>query len=1690
MTLKVYFIVTISVSLCLGSEEYVQLISNIYEFSNRTSVTLIHFGSTDDSSKKQLIFDTQVLLLKKGFPVSNTNFKKLDSIKKKEYDSVEKFYESDRLLIVFFVSSLQDFSDMLHITKLMKRKKVITFLLFVKIDDSPDLPSCMNPVGNPLRLGRGVSVLVKCYEDPDIREWHSVNNNEILIKKRATWIPKKGITSISKRLVFGDREFLRGKTLLAASIRESDTIGNYFSMICVALEEAGNFKIKKTHIVADYGILDERTNTWNGAVSLIMNETVDMAVGFFTFLPSGLRVVDYTVGFVRAEFVLIIRKPESRVLVSWSAHFQTFSLQVWIFIICTVILLQIVCILMKNNSPTQCYDKSSYTDDFFNIYGIFCHQEVMVTTSATSIRILYTSVAIFSFFIWSIYCAGFVSKLTVVDSNVKFRSMEEFVKVKTHKLIVFKETSNYVKLKNATEPTFIEAAKLLVNEDQLPTNNDDAVEMICKHNMALYINDIFVPLVHYTNISNLCPMLTIRTGDFDSFVFLLNKHSPYKAAINYYLRRFHENGMLDRMKPAIYSSTPKFEEFDNQFTSVTAVAVAMIFTMLFASFIVSIIMLLFEKLYFFLERTNEKNLQTILNSISRKKLTISVSLCLGSEEYVQLISNIYEFSNRTSVTLIHFGSTDDSSKKQLIFDTQVLLLKKGFPVSNTNFKKLDSIKKKEYDSVDKFYGNDKILIVFFVSSMQDFSDMLHITKLMKRKKVITFLLFVKIDDSPDLPSCMNPVGNPLRLGRGVSVLVKCYEDPDIREWHSVNNNEILIKERATWDFKRGFTSKSRRLVFGDREFLRGKTLLAASISETDTMGNYLSMICVALEEAGKFKIKKTHIVVDYGILDERTNTWDGAVSLIMNNTVDIAVGFFTFLPSELLVVDFSIRFIRAEFAIIIRKPESKVLVSWSAYFENATESTFIEAAKLLVSEDQLPTNNDDAVEMICKQNMALYLDDIFVPLMYHNNVSNLCPMLTIGTGDFDSFAFLVNKHSPYKAAINYYLRRFHENGMLPRMKPAIYSPAPKIEEFDNQFTSVTAVAVAMIFTMLFKINMTLKVYFIVTISVSLCLGSEEYVQLISNIYEYSNRSSVTLLHFGSTDDSSKKQLIFDTQVLLLKKGFPVSNTNFKKLNSIKKNEYYSLKNFYGNDKILIVFFVSSMQDFSDMLHITTLMRRKRVITFLLFVKIDDSPDLPSCMNPVGNPLRLSRGVSVLVKCYEDPDIREWHSVNNNEILIKERATWDLKRGFTSKSRRLVLGAREFLRGKTLLAASIRKTDTIGNYFGMLFAALEKAGNFTIKKTNIIEDYGALDERTNKWNGAVSLIMNKTVDIAVGFFTFLPSELLVVDFSIRFIRAEFAIIIRKPESRVLVSWSAYFQPFSLQIWILIICTIILLQIVCILMKNTLPTQCYEKSSYADDFFNIYGIFCRQEVTVTTSATSIRILYISVVIFSFFIWSIYSARFVSKLTIVDSNVKFRTMEEFVKVKTHKLIVFKETSNYFKLKNATESTFIEAAKLLVNEDQLPTNNDDAVEMICKQNMALYSDDTFVPLMYHNNVSNLCPMLTIGTGDFDSFSFLLNKHSPYKSAINYYIRRFFENGVMARLKPAIYSSVPKIEEFDNEFTHVTVIAVAMLFAMLFAGYIISITMLLFENLHFLLERTKKQNIFFRKSYKLNSKL
>ncbi|XP_051173341.1 uncharacterized protein LOC127289446 [Leptopilina boulardi] len=185
---------------------------------------------------------------------------------------------------------------------------------------------------------------------------------------------------------------------------------------------------------------------------------------------------------------------------------------------------------------------------------------------------------------------------------------------------------------------------------------------------------------------------------------------------------------------------------------------------------------------------------------------------------------------------------------------------------------------------------------------------------------------------------------------------------------------------------------------------------------------------------------------DYGILDERNHTWNGAIGLIVNKQIDIALGFFTIIPNEIAIIDYSSELIRGECIIIIKQPEIKVLVSWSAYFE------------------------------ICKNEMALFADMLFLKIIYHNNLSGICNFSIIPTGEFIEFALILNKNSPYTKIVNYYIRRFHENGVLTLLNAEIYKIGTKYsyQSFYKKHTPVTVVDVAVILTILFSsFNLTL-----------------------------------------------------------------------------------------------------------------------------------------------------------------------------------------------------------------------------------------------------------------------------------------------------------------------------------------------------------------------------------------------------------------------------------------------------------------------------------------------------------------------------------------------------------------------------------------------------------------------------------------
>lgn len=159
----------------------------------------------------------QIFLSKEDFKVAtvNLNPKQLDL-------SIEHYYnvcKSDLCLNVYLITSELDFKEMYNVTKIiMSRRKTVRFFLFTNVEDSsPTLKTkCENPNINFIPLKKGLSIFVKCYENPILYEWHSMND-KIFIYKKAIW-KTTGLNLKSKRLILSDERFINKKILRAATM--------------------------------------------------------------------------------------------------------------------------------------------------------------------------------------------------------------------------------------------------------------------------------------------------------------------------------------------------------------------------------------------------------------------------------------------------------------------------------------------------------------------------------------------------------------------------------------------------------------------------------------------------------------------------------------------------------------------------------------------------------------------------------------------------------------------------------------------------------------------------------------------------------------------------------------------------------------------------------------------------------------------------------------------------------------------------------------------------------------------------------------------------------------------------------------------------------------------------------------------------------------------------------------------------------------------------------------------------------------------------------------------------------------------------------------------------------------------------------------------------------------------------------
>ncbi|XP_033225717.1 probable glutamate receptor [Belonocnema kinseyi] len=311
------------------------------------------------------------------------------------------------------------------------------------------------------------------------------------------------------------------------------------------------------------------------------------------------------------------------------------------------------------------------------------------------------------------------------------------------------------------------------------------------------------------------------------------------------------------------------------------------------------------------------------------------------------------------------------------------------------------------------------------------------------------------------------------------------------------------------------------------------------------------------------------------------------------------------------------------------------------------------------------------------------------------------------------------------------------------------------------------------------------------------------------------------------------------------------------------------------------------------------------INLVLFVKAFESPLIATCTNPVGNPFLLSEGVSFFVKCYEDIAIREWYAFNENQLEIYERVTWEPERGLVLQSQKLRQNDNDSVNGKVLRIGRFLISEKYDKYFDELFLALKFAGNFTTKNIEIKESVHSefWNSSSKRWSGGMGLIQSHEIDILGYVLPPYPTILHYADLTVPLQNIDLCIYIRKPTSKVGILWAGYLKPFTSQTWCALIGVLIVTVILLTFLRFKVENGLYH-GAISENLLHVWGCYFQQGLPEFPEALPLRIFYYSTILFGFFIFATYSASFVSELTVLQDNLPFKSLEEYVKDKSYKL------------------------------------------------------------------------------------------------------------------------------------------------------------------------------------------
>ncbi|XP_035742755.1 glutamate receptor 2-like [Vespa mandarinia] len=535
------------------SDEQTPFLIDICKLYGTKSVVFLYAESIKEMEMTTMVFKWRRALSQEGIASTNLHFSQLHELSYYVKETVRPYY----IVVIPNYNAINEFS---LTTSTFDMSLAVWLVIFIYKGHSSDY--CHNPPGNIFNLRFNTEMVVRCDTENILREWYSVNTNLIEINDVATWSLEKGVTKMIPDSLYERRYNLQGLVMRAVAlkdtafvrVKEDKDLDGLFGKILKELSVTLNFSLDIVSKMEEHGRWNARKKSWSGAIAEVHGGRADIALAEFSITHERLNPVDFTIPIFTSKNCLFIRKPE-RHAIKWTSYYSTFTNSVWITTFGLLITASILLISIKIISGNICKIRHLLSDNFLDIWAIFCQQGIEDFSGSFSLRITYFSIFLLIIVFWAAYSAALISYLTTVLHIIPFDSLESFLQDGTYQLAVLRGTSYYDKFANSNNPIAKKLMKLMLEEKKLPLTALEGFNMVIKNlrsnkfnleSPKILLESLICKnpkLAFYTfddmkkSIGNIipCNLICVETGDVNSVAIILSKHNSFTDVINFQL---------------------------------------------------------------------------------------------------------------------------------------------------------------------------------------------------------------------------------------------------------------------------------------------------------------------------------------------------------------------------------------------------------------------------------------------------------------------------------------------------------------------------------------------------------------------------------------------------------------------------------------------------------------------------------------------------------------------------------------------------------------------------------------------------------------------------------------------------------------------------------------------------------------------------------------------------------------------------------------------------------------------------------------------------------------------------------------------------------------------------------------------------------------------------------------------------